>query len=119
MHGTLRLCMHIDEMHTHAAVRKSERHGCGRDARLCTLQAARDRDPDSKRFRFKPNSVRRGTCCGNIAIRWLALGFILGMLIFATLSVLQVTCLLTCCLEFGRHSHACMFRAREAWNMGA
>jgi hypothetical protein len=61
------------------------------------LQVARERDPDSKRFRFKPGNVkplsgRWGSCCVGVNVRWLAVGFVLGMLIFATLSVLQVTC---------------------------
>jgi hypothetical protein len=54
------------------------------------VQAARERDPDSKRVRFKPNSVHGRSCCGGVNVRWLAAGFILGMLMFATLSVLQV-----------------------------
>lgn len=57
-----------------------------------SLQVARERDPDSKRVRFKPNSIHRRSCCNGVNVRWLASGFILGMLVFATLSVLQVTC---------------------------
>ena len=57
---------------------------------MCALQAATERDPDSKRVRFKPNSVHGRSCCSGVNVRWLAAGFILGMLMFATLSVLQV-----------------------------
>lgn len=60
-------------------------------------QAAKNRDPDSKRFRggpLRPGGGSRGGSCCNVNVRWLAAGFVFGMLVFATLSVLQVLIML-------------------------
>lgn len=82
-----------------------------------TAQGSRERDPDSKRFRGGPLRGNRTSSCrpccggGGMDVRWLAAGFVLGMLVFAGLSAMQVT---AHCTWTARRAHHRVLRCRCA-----
>ncbi len=75
------------------------------------------RDPDSKRKRHSHHHGSHcwGRCCGAVDMRWLASGFVLGMLVFGGMSLFKVCgCFAVVHVV---HSADCDFP--HGWDMGS